>query len=269
MTAPTIAPPYAAPPSQPQLAPYGFFGDLISSVAPTVGGWVGGQTGQQVGNVAGQLARYLPFSAGPQMAPRPHPAQQPQLAPYGLVGDLISAVAPTVGDWIAGDTGRQVGDIAGQFATYLPFAAGPQMAPMPHPAQQPQLAPYGFFGDLIGQVAPQVGRWVGGQTGQEIAQVAGGLAQRYLPFAAGPQLPQAPMPQPQLAPYGLLGGALGNVLGGIGGGALGGWLGNRGAGEAIGRAAGSVLGGILPFGAGPVPTYPYAAQVPQYGPYGR
>jgi len=61
------------------------------------------------------------------------------------------------------------------------------------------------------------------------------------------------------------------VLGGLGGAALGGWLGNRAAGEAIGRAVGTALGALTPFGTGPVPMPPYAAQVPQFGqnPYGR
>jgi hypothetical protein len=263
-----------APPGAPQLTPYGFWGDLAGAVLPTAGRLIGGafgneQAGGQIGSTVGGLAqRFLPFEAGPQGY-----GQQQQI-PQGY--------------------GQQ----------QMPQGYGQQQAPQGYGQQQQQLAPYGFWGDLAGAVLPTAGRLIGGafgneQAGGQIGSTVGGLAQRFLPFEAGPpgmqqqmpqqqqQIPQGygqqQMPQgygqqqqPQLAPYGLIGGALGNVLGGWGGGALGGLFGNRDLGSTIGRTAGSVLGGLLPFEAGPggmQGQQPYGGgQYPgQYGqqPYGQ
>ena len=125
-----------------------------------------------------------------------------------------------------------------------------------------QLAPQGFFGNLLGQYGAPLGGVIGGAfgnqgLGQAIGSAAGSLG-RFLPFDAGPQYAAGP----QLAPQGFLGGILGSALGGLGGGALGGWLGNRNLGKTIGSTAGGILGGILPFDAGP-PFAPYGpANVP-------
>jgi hypothetical protein len=114
-----------------------------------------------------------------------------------------------------------------------------------------QLAPQGFFGNLLGQVGAPVGSAIGSALGnqglgQTIGSVAGQLG-RFLPFEAAPQFATGP----QLAPQGFFGGLLGSALGGLGGSALGGALGNRNLGNTIGSTAGGILGAILPFDAGP------------------
>ena len=60
------------------------------------------------------------------------PYQTAQFAPQGLLGDLISKLAAPAGGAIGNllghqQLGSQIGNVAGQFAHLLPFAAGPQM----------------------------------------------------------------------------------------------------------------------------------------------
>ncbi|MGE5828764.1 MAG: hypothetical protein ACM30G_10440, partial [Micromonosporaceae bacterium] len=251
---------YAPTGSQQQLTPYGFWGDLAGAIAPTAGRWIGGafgneQLGGQVGSTVGGLAqRFLPFEAGvpqgmpPQVPPgygQQHMLGQQgygqqgygqqgvgqqgvgqqgygqqgygqqgvgqQLAPYGFWGDLAGAIAPTAGRLIGGALGNQ--QLGGQIGTqvgglaqrFLPFEAGipqgvPQMQQPGVPGYgQQQLAPYGFWGDLAGAIAPTAGRMLGGMLGNEqlggqIGTQVGGLAQRFLPFEAG--IPQG-VPQMQ------------------------------------------------------------------------
>ncbi|MDQ0141755.1 phage tail tape-measure protein [Cupriavidus necator] len=118
--------PFSAQP-QVALAPQGVFGSLIGAVAPTLGHAVGGLlgnagVGQQIGSVAGHLGGLLPFSAQPQVA----------LAPQGVFGSLIGAVAPTLGHAVGGllgnaNVGQQIGSVAGHLGGLLPFSAQPQL----------------------------------------------------------------------------------------------------------------------------------------------
>ncbi|UDM51385.1 hypothetical protein [Cupriavidus sp. MP-37] len=128
-------------------------------------------------NIVREGARYLPFSAMPAVT----------LAPQGVFGSLIGAVAPTLGHAVGGllgnaSVGQQIGTVAGHLGGLLPFSAQPQVA----------LAPQGVFGSLIGAVAPTLGHAVGGllgnaSVGQQIGTVAGHLG-GLLPFSAQPQL---------------------------------------------------------------------------------
>src|SRR6476659_10157803 len=263
----------------PQLAPQGFFGNLLGQVGAPLGSAIGGAFGNQglgqaIGGAASQLGRFLPFDAGPQ------------LAPQGCFGNLLVQVGAPLGSAIGGAFGNQglgqaIGGAASQLGRFLPFDAGPQ------------LAPQGCFGNLLVQVGAPLGSAIGGAFGnQGLGQAIGGAASqlgRFLPFDAGPQLaPQSffsnlqgrpgipsnittlfgppigtsEQPRslvnllpfdagPQLAPQGFLGGLLGSALGGLGGGAIGGLFGNRNLGNTIGSTAGGILGGILPFEAGP------------------
>src|SRR5438445_585339 len=139
-----------------------------------------------------------------------------QLAPQGFFGNLLGQVGAPLGGIVGSalgnqGLGQQIGSAAGQLGRFLPFDAGPQ------------LAPQGFFGNLLGQVGALLGSVVGNAfgnqgLGQQIGGIAGQLGQRFLPFDAGPQFNSGP----QFAPQGFLGGILGSALGGLGGGALGG-----------------------------------------------
>ena len=265
-----------------QLAPQGFFGDLLGQVGAPLGGAIGGRfgnrgLGQQIGGIAGQLGRLLPFEAGPQ-GYDPYAQYQAQdagqLAPQGFFGNLLGQVGAPLGGAIGGrfgnrGLGQQIGGIAGQLGRLLPFEAGPQGYD-PYAQYQAQdaggqLAPQGFFGDAIGQLAGPVGGWIGGRLGnrglgQQVGGIAGQLG-RLLPFEAGPQGydPYAQYQQQdaggQLAPQGFFG-DLASQFGGQIGGAIGGRLGNRGLGQQVGGIAGQ-LGRLLPFEAGPQGYDPY------------
>jgi hypothetical protein len=202
-----------------QLAPQGAVGNWLAQNGAGVGGTIGSMFGNQglgqtIGGIAGQLGRFLPFDAGPQFVPQ------------GAVGNWLAQNGAGLGGAIGGAFGNQglgqtIGGIAGQLGRFLPFDAGPQ------------LAPQGIVGNALGRpIADGFGyRPLGQPTGME----------SFLPFDAGPQL----------APQGIIGSFLGSALGGIGGGALGGLLGNRNIGKTIGSTAGGILGGFLPFDAGP------------------
>jgi hypothetical protein len=248
-----------------QLAPQGFFGDLIGTVAPQIGGHFGGGLGQQIGGLAGQAARLLPFEAGPYggggggggYGGGGYGGGQ-QLAPQGFFGDLIGSVAAPIGSAIGGafghgETGQAIGGLAGQAARWLPFSADPYGGGGGGYGGGQQLAPQGLVGDFLGAVGRPVGSFVGGRFGNAglggaVGDLAGQAAQRWLPFAADPY---AQAQAAQLAPQGFFGGILGSALGGLGGGAIGNLFGNRDLGENIGRIAGGAGGAILPFSAQP------------------
>jgi hypothetical protein len=126
------------------------------------------------------LHPYLPLSAGPHFS----------LAPQGVFGSLVGAVAPTIGQVVGGivghpNAGQQIGSVAGHLAGLLPFSAEPQMA----------LAPQGVLGNLIGAVGPTIGHVVGGfvghpNAGQQIGSFAGQFG-HLLPFSAQPAIAYA------------------------------------------------------------------------------
>jgi hypothetical protein len=128
---------------------------------------------------------------------------------------------------------------------------------------QPELAPQGFFGSMLGApLGGLIGRGIGGmlgnaQLGSQIGQAAGGIGSGFLPLSADPyqqlqqqqQLQQLQQGQGQLSPQGWFGNAIsqfGRPLGGL----IGGIAGNQQLGSTIGGIA-SQLGGMLPFSAGP------------------
>jgi hypothetical protein len=213
-----------------------------------------------------------------------------EYAPQGLFGDIIGGLAPTVGSLIGGAAGNQqlgsnIGNIAGQLGSLIPFQATPTayggmqplttayggMQPLTALAAAPQAyAPQGLFSSIVGGIAPTLGGLIGGaagnqQLGQNIGNVAGELS-KLIPFEAAPTAygsmqPLAAAPQ-AYAPQGVIGGLLGGPLGGALGGALGGLLGNRSLGESIGSGIGGIGGGLLPFSVAPNPyANPYIGQI--------
>lgn len=206
---------------QQQIAPQGFFGNLLGQVGQPLGGAIGGIFGQsglgsQIGSAAGQLGRLLPFQQDPMQA-YSQQQQQPmqQLAPQGLVGNLIGQFGQPAGSAIGGlfgqsGLGGQIGGIASQLGRLLPFQQDPiaqayallaqqqeqiqqqmqqlqQLQQLQQPQQgQQQIAPQGFFGNLLGQVGQPLGGAIGGifgnsGLGSQIGGAAGQLG-RLLPF---------------------------------------------------------------------------------------
>jgi hypothetical protein len=281
---------YVPQTAAPGFAPQGFVGDALGAIGGPVGGWIGGRfgnagAGQTIGSTLGGLAqRFLPFEAGPQQQPVYYYAPQsadPSFAPQGFIGDALGAVGGRVGNWIGGrfgnaGAGQTVGNVVGGLAQrFLPFEAGPQpqQQPVYYYAPQsadPSFAPQGFVGDALGAIGGPVGGWIGGRfgnagAGQTIGSTLGGLAQRFLPFEAGPQQPVYYAPQstdPSFAPQGFIGDALGAVGGRVGNW-IGGRFGNAGAGQTVGNVVGGLAQRFLPFEAGPQQGYPGAYYVPQ------
>jgi 16S rRNA C1402 N4-methylase RsmH len=289
-------------PSQ-QLAPQGFFGGLLGApLGGLVGRGIGGlfgnaNLGSQIGQFAGGIGGSLmPFNNDPvaqayaqqaaqqaQLQQLQQLQQQQQLAPQGWFGNLLGQVGQPLGGAIGGafgnaGLGNTIGGIAGQLGRLLPFNADPVALAYAQQAaaqQQQQLAPQGWFGNLLGQVGQPLGGAIGGAfgnagLGNTIGGIAGQLG-RLLPFNADPvalayaqqaaaqqQLQQ--QQQQQLAPQGWFG----NLLGQVGqplGGVIGGAFGNAGLGNTIGGIAGQ-LGRMLPFNADPVAAA-YAQQAIQ------
>jgi hypothetical protein len=315
-----------------QLAPQGFFGGLLGAplggaIGKGIGGLFGNAgLGNQIGQIAGGLGgTLLPFGTDPVTAAYAQQAQQQQLmqqlqqqqqqqqpgqqlAPQGWFGNLLGQVGQPLGGAIGGLFGQQgvgstIGGVAGQLGKLLPFGADPISAAYAQQIQQAQqqqqqLAPQGWFGNLIGQVSQPLGGAIGGLFGQQgvgstIGNVAGQLG-KLLPFGAEPQafanvqqqmqqqiqqlqqqlIQQQQQHQQQLqqlmaqqqAQQGQQGqfapqGWFGNLLGQVGrplGGAIGSVFGNAGLGSTIGGAAGQI-GQMLPFGMDPI-TAAYAQQ---------
>jgi hypothetical protein len=258
----------------PVFAPQGIVGDALGAIGAPLGGFIGGRfgnagLGQTIGGTVGGLAqRFLPFEAGPQQpvyyAPQ---AAAPMFAPQGIVGDALGAIGAPLGGFIGGrfgnaGLGQTIGGTVGGLAQrFLPFEA------------EPVFVPQGFIGDALGAVGGRVGNWIGGRfgnagVGQTVGNVVGGLAQRFLPFEAGPQQPVYYAPQaaaPMFAPQGIVGDALG-AIGAPLGGFIGGRFGNAGLGQTIGGTVGGLAQRFLPFEAGPQPIY-YMPQMqaPMYG----
>ena len=224
----------------PQYVPMGWFGDAVSRSAPVIGGTLGGITsaltknpalGGFVGGVTNMVARdyghLIPFQAGPQMMQAPA-----GYAPQGMWGNLISGAGNIVGGLVGGNAGRVIQDASG-LARFLPFEAGPQMAP-----GQMAYAPQGAFGNFVRDVAPVVGQHVGGNWGRVISTV--GSLGDLLPFEAGPQMVPGQMAYAPQGMWGNLIAGAGNLAGNIVGGKTG---------RTISAVSG--LGRYLPFEAGP------------------
>ena len=218
------------PQGQQQIAPQGFFGNLLGQIGQPLGGAIGGIFGQsglgsQIGGAAGQLGRLLPFQQDPTQAYAQQQAAMSQLAPQGWIGNLIGQYGQPAGSAIGGlfgqsGLGGQIGGIAGQLGRLLPFQQDPisqayaQLAQQQQQLQQQmqqlqqlqqlqgqqsqqgqQMAPQGFFGNLLGQIGQPLGGAIGGIFGQsglgsQIGGAAGQLG-RLLPFQMDPTQQQA------------------------------------------------------------------------------
>jgi hypothetical protein len=210
------------------------------------------QIGSTIGGIAGGLGRMLPFDVDPITAA--YAQQQQQLAPAGFFGNLLGQVGQPLGSALGGllgnrQIGSTIGGIAGGLGRMLPFDVDPITAA--YAQQQQQLAPAGFFGNLLGQVGGHAAEsFLPRQWGAPVSNIATTIG-RMLPFDVDPVTAAYAQQQQQLAPAGIFGSMLGGLAGGLGGGALGGLLGNRQLGHNIGNAIGGIAGGLLPFSAQP------------------
>ena len=124
-----------------QLAPQGFFGNLLGHIGQPLGSAIGGIFGQSglggsIGSAAGQLGRLLPFQMDPMQqlqqayAQQLYQQQMQQLAPQGIFGNLIGQIGQPVGNAIGSlfgqpGVGSAIGGAVGQLARLLPFQIDP------------------------------------------------------------------------------------------------------------------------------------------------
>ena len=264
------------------VVPSAFLGGLLGGIGGgllggTVGKWLGNEeagktAGSTLGGILGGLVPFsvvppsvTPQSAGPDGGSAP---QEPMVVvPAGFFGNLLGGLSETLGDVIAGPTGKQVGKSISPFVKLLPFqtvppafapqSAGPDGAPQ---SQELVVLPVGFFGNLLSGLAGTVGGVVGGlfgdaATGKAVGDAAAPVLD-LLPFHAVPPtlLPQStgpggadadPSEQMMLVPAGLFGSLLSGLAGTVGG-AVGGIFGDAKTGKAVGDLASPLLG-LLPF----------------------
>lgn len=173
---------------QAQLAPQGWFGNLIGKVGRPLGTAIGSTFGNAnlggtIGGMAGQLGSLLPFAASPGMVP-PHLQQQQIMQQHQQLIQQIQQLQ------------LQLQQQQQQYAQ-LAQAIGLQA-----PEQQAQIAPQGWFGNLISSVGQPLGGAIGGLFGNAgLGRTIGGVAGQLggmLPFGADP-VAQAYAQQQQLA----------------------------------------------------------------------
>ncbi len=163
-----------------QLNPQGWFGNIIGQVGKPLGGAIGGLfgnagVGSTIGGIAGSLGRFLPFSADPTVLAHPV-VQQQQYAQQQLIQQIQQLQ-------------QQLQQQQQQYAQLIQ-AIGQQQQQQQLQGQQGQIAPQGWFGNLIGQVGQPLGGAIGGLfgnagLGSSIGGVAGQIG-RMLPFGADP-----------------------------------------------------------------------------------
>jgi hypothetical protein len=206
-------------PQQLGLAPQGFLGGILGApLGGLIGRGIGGlfgnaNLGRQIGQTAGGIGgSFLPFAADPVTAAYAQQAQQQQLqqlqqaqlAPQGWFGNIIKSVAQPLGGAIGGafgnaGLGNTIGGIAGQLGGMLPFGTDPvslayaqqaQQEAQLQQLQQQGLAPQGWFGNIIKNVARPLGGAIGGAFGNAgLGNTIGGIAGQLggmLPFGADP-----------------------------------------------------------------------------------
>ncbi|MQA19609.1 hypothetical protein [Rugamonas rivuli] len=203
------------------LAPQGWFGNIIKSVGRPLGGMIGGAfghagLGNTIGGIASQLGGMLPFSVDPaeQAAALQDVQLQSQgLVPQGYFGNLLrhrantGIISPPIFSNPIGSPG--IGYSSPGIANMLPFAADPVSQAYAQQAQDAQLqqlqglAPQGWFGNLIKNVAQPLGGAIGGAFGNAgLGNTIGGIASQLggmLPFAVDPVTAAYAQQQAQLA----------------------------------------------------------------------
>ncbi|NVE00177.1 hypothetical protein [Massilia sp. BJB1822] len=170
---------------QAQLAPQGFFGNLLGQIAQPVGTAVGGLLGHpalggQLGGIAGQLGRtFLPFSADPVAYAQQQALLQQQLLQHQQALQQQQLLQ------------HQQALQQQQLLQQQQALQQQQLLQQALQQRQASLAPQGFFGDVLGQIAQPIGSAVGGlfgnaNLGGQIGGIAGQLGRNFIPFSADP-----------------------------------------------------------------------------------
>jgi hypothetical protein len=204
------------------LAPQGWFGNIVKSVARPLGGMIGGAfghagAGNLIGGIAGQLGGMLPFAADPvaqAYALQDAQLQAQGLAPQGFFGNLLrhrantGIISPPIFSPPIGSPGIGYPG-PGSMSSMLAFSADPVTQAYAQQAQDAQLqqlqglAPQGWFGNLIKNVAQPLGGAIGGAFGNAgLGNTIGGIAGQLggmLPFGADPLMAAYAQQQAQLA----------------------------------------------------------------------
>lgn len=268
------------------VVPAGFFGDVIGSLAETIGGGVGQYFGNQelgkaVGGAAGPLIKHFsPFQVlPPTLAPASageasSGSDEAQVViPAGFLSGLLGGVGGKLLGGAVGslfgnkDLGATIGGTAlGAVGSALgPFSLVPA-ADSPQDGEPTVLVPAGWLGSLLGGIAGTAGQLIGGDTGGDIGKVAGSIIESVVPWSAVPAelTPASAGPEGEtqkqelvVVPAGWLGSLLSSVSATVGGG-VGGLLGHAAAGQQIGEAAKPLLE-MLPFSVVPTELQPASA----------
>lgn len=287
---------YSVPTTQNKMIimPAGIFGDIVGGLSGTIGSglgsWFGNRAvGQTVGEAAGVLIKGLsPWSVIPPDAVKPQstgpgagsaPAEEALLvAPAGFITGLLGGVGgkllggavgglfgnKKLGASIGGAAGGALGSIFGPFSVVPPENLTPQTE---RPSTEAMvLVPAGWFGHLLGGVARTVGQAVGGNTAETVGNIAGDLAEKFVPWGAVPPnlVPASAGPAGSQQTEDMLFvpaswfGKIASTFGGTIGKGIGGWLGNAQAGEQIGDFAGKLIDAV-PFSVLPDDLAPASA----------
>ncbi|MDO5751717.1 hypothetical protein [Arthrobacter sp.] len=257
------------------LVPAGLFGNIVGSLAGTIGKEVGGWFGQKalghaVGSAAGPLIKHFsPFQILPPQAAvnDAGPEEALMVVPAGFLTGLLGGVGGKIigtavgglfgnkklGGQIGSGTGGALGSIFGPFEVVAPQLApqssGPQNDQLDHIQDAMVLVPAGWLGHLFGGISGGVGQIIGGDTGKAVAHL-GGAVGKLLPWqAVPPELapastgPDGGASNEELivVPAGWLGNLASSFAGTIGSYAGRKLLNNAGVGRQLGEAASPLL----------------------------
>jgi hypothetical protein len=261
--------------------PAGIVGDIVGSLGSTIGGELGGWFGNRAlgktfGGAAGELIKGLspwsvvPPSVAPASAgPGAKPAGSDEalvIVPAGFLSGLLGGVGgkllggaiggmfgnKNLGEQIGGGAGGALGSFFGPFSVVPPQNVAPQSSGPggSTPTQEAMVVvPAGWLGHLFGGVARGVGQMIGGDTASTVGNIAGDLAEKFVPWSALPPnlVPASDGPAGAqqtedmvLVPASWFG-KIASTFGSTIGRGIGGWLGNAKLGEQVGGAAGQLL----------------------------
>lgn len=276
------------------LVPAGLFGNIVGSLAGTigeqVGGWFGHKAlGKTVGSATGPLIKHFaPFeilppevvaaSAGPD-GQGAGAEETLVVVPQGFLSGLLGGIGGKVIGGAVGDlfgnkklgkdigsaTGGAMGAVFGPF-TVIPPDATPQSSDTQSAEDNMVLVPAGWLGNLFGGISGGVGQVIGGKTGRTVSQIGGAigslvpwqaLPSELSPASTGPE-GGAATEELIVVPAGWLSNIASTFAGTLGSYAGRKLLGNAQVGKQLGDAAAPLIR-MLPFSVIPDELQPQSA----------